>query len=567
MVTTSPRLRAYVTGLVLLTVVLLAMIVFWRPGMAFFVDELWKNLVAPAASAPLWGLPLLLAGAAAGSLLQVTSADRTIFFTEMFVATALFLYGGVVAAAFSVVLTLLLIPADWLRDHAWHPWALAFNVASTLVTAICALSAAGSVAGTDAVPLADGTPTWQGIGYAATFGVTFLLLNNVTVGAALAYEGRPWVATMVDDIARDTITWMGSIALAWLAARLAYAAGALGMLAALLLIGLLQGLLYLLVQVRESMRQHEVLLQASVALTQASDSGSIFAELLKAVQSLMAVAHLLYTVVVADHLVVVGSYELPWREGDELPLSEGFAEVLQVARPLDPVTDEATAPLGPTRRLMPLIAEGEVIGVLGIGVNRQTRPFGRRERALASILANQVAAATWNARRVRSLGVIARTDELTGLLNRHALQTLVPQRLSEARLKGSPFSLLFIDIDHFKGVNDRFGHDVGDAVLRRLGLEVREALRQEDVAVRYGGDEFLCLLPDSDSAAAEGVAARIRQHLEREIEMPDGSRMSFSASIGIAVAPADGVDLESLVAAADQRMYALKSSCSLEPFT
>src|SRR5947209_9929352 len=144
----------------------------------------------------------------------------------------------------------------------------------------------------------------------------------------------------------------------------------------------------------------------------------------------------------------------------------------------------------------------------------------------------------------------ALTDELTGLANRRFLSRALDDAAKRATCEGVPFSLLLLDIDHFKQVNDESGHDVGDAVLQRVGLELARALRADDVPGRWGGDEFLAVLPATSTEAALAVAERVRAGL---------SATQLPAAVTTTIGIASGAGQADLVLhAADQALLAAK---------
>ncbi|GGD01566.1 diguanylate cyclase [Aureimonas glaciei] len=157
--------------------------------------------------------------------------------------------------------------------------------------------------------------------------------------------------------------------------------------------------------------------------------------------------------------------------------------------------------------------------------------------------------------RERSLRGDALVDPLTGLGNRRAVDHWLD--VNGFRRGAGEFSVILVDIDHFKSVNDRFGHHVGDAVLQRLGAVMRQSVRDVDLVARYGGEEFLILLPAADAARAQTIAERIRQAIAAEQVSADGVAVRVSASFGIADSWGHDDRVE-LVAAADAALYRAK---------
>lgn len=144
---------------------------------------------------------------------------------------------------------------------------------------------------------------------------------------------------------------------------------------------------------------------------------------------------------------------------------------------------------------------------------------------------------------------------MTGALNRKFGEQLLDLQFATAARSGRPLSLFFVDIDNFKSVNDQFGHESGDARLQRVAQSLRENLRRQDIVIRWGGDEFLVALPETDSANAEAAIVRIGG--AGLGPRPDG--VPQTASIGIAERVLDGADdWATLVDRADKRMYAAK---------
>ena len=154
------------------------------------------------------------------------------------------------------------------------------------------------------------------------------------------------------------------------------------------------------------------------------------------------------------------------------------------------------------------------------------------------------------------------TDELTGLANRRRMVAELERELRRSERHGHPFSILMLDVDHFKLFNDAHGHPAGDVVLKRLANTLRECVRDVDTASRYGGEEFLVLLPETPAADAARVAERMRVGTEKDrFTVENGNApVSVTVSVGYAVFPDDGRTAETLIEAADQALYRSKES-------
>jgi diguanylate cyclase (GGDEF)-like protein len=163
-------------------------------------------------------------------------------------------------------------------------------------------------------------------------------------------------------------------------------------------------------------------------------------------------------------------------------------------------------------------------------------------------------------RRMRATVLqLSRTDSLTGLFNRGQLFPTLEQEVQRTRRSARGFCLLMVDLDGLKAVNDSFGHHRGDEVLRLLGGVIRRSIRATDTAYRYGGDEFLVLLPETDFAGAFVVAEKIRAGAEGIGMAASGGELLASVSIGLVSCPEDGASAEELMIAADRAMYQAKS--------
>jgi diguanylate cyclase len=162
-----------------------------------------------------------------------------------------------------------------------------------------------------------------------------------------------------------------------------------------------------------------------------------------------------------------------------------------------------------------------------------------------------------HARAIEAHVAEARSDALTGLLNRRALEQTLRRFAAEHRLQGKPVSLMLIDIDHFKRLNDTHGHPVGDAVLKKFAAAIRESVRGTDIVARYGGDELTVVFPDTDLEPARLIAEEARQAACRSHLVQDGTTVPITASAGLAqIMP--GEQGEHLLNRADMALYASK---------
>lgn len=162
--------------------------------------------------------------------------------------------------------------------------------------------------------------------------------------------------------------------------------------------------------------------------------------------------------------------------------------------------------------------------------------------------------------RNQDLEAISSTDALTGLHNRRRMLDALNTEVARHGRHGRSFSIVMVDVDHFKKYNDTYGHPAGDALLKKVGGVLKSSLRTNDFAARYGGEEFLILLPDQDQKGAVEVAERIRQRIEAETEDKANKRQAVTASLGVATFPESGRTADPLLANADAALYRAKHS-------
>ncbi len=205
---------------------------------------------------------------------------------------------------------------------------------------------------------------------------------------------------------------------------------------------------------------------------------------------------------------------------------------------------------------IPLTAGSYAVGVLAMPVSATV--FDEARRRVLAAGAALLGISLRNAQLFRDVQENSLRDGLTSCFNRTHGMEMIATELRRARRSHMPLSLIMFDIDHFKTINDRFGHLCGDTVLAAVGGRMREILRGSDVKCRYGGEEFLVLLPETPLEGAKRVADTLRRELS-EVEVAwGGETVTFTASFGVTVAHASEIDAQALVSRADAALYRAK---------
>lgn len=234
------------------------------------------------------------------------------------------------------------------------------------------------------------------------------------------------------------------------------------------------------------------------------------------------------------------------RRGSPHPYSEG-----------DGLACRHSADTRVDRLCLPLVTQGDVIGCLTVTGDELSRG-DQTQRVWIGQVAEQLGLALSNVKLRVSLRQQSIIDPLTQLYNRRYLDEILKRELARSSRSGVPLSVLVLDLDHFKRINDTYGHEGGDAILRKVALILRENIRSADVACRMGGEEMVVLLPECDIENAVRRADALRLLISAGDVLHDGQRIGATTSIGVASYPAHGHNAQTLVHAADLALYEAK---------
>lgn len=207
---------------------------------------------------------------------------------------------------------------------------------------------------------------------------------------------------------------------------------------------------------------------------------------------------------------------------------------------------------------VPLLIGKQLLGVIGIARTVSKEPFTENDLNMLSLFAQQAAIAINNAKLYNEVEYLTKIDALTGSYNRRGLNELSQRELTRAQRSKQPVAMLMIDIDYFKYVNDHHGHTIGDQVLCLLSKELQKDLRESDILCRFGGEEFIILLPETKVMDARAIAERLRiQVANKKFKVPY-MEINITVSIGVAWMPGNVANLETLLKRADDAMYQAK---------
>jgi diguanylate cyclase (GGDEF)-like protein len=327
---------------------------------------------------------------------------------------------------------------------------------------------------------------------------------------------------------------------------------------------------YLSEQLKEREEELSVINSSSSILSSSLDIQEIFgafiAELKKVVD--VAWASIVLTEENNLHCVALSSREgSAYQVGDRVPLeSTGTGWVVtqkksfiepDISREMYFTTGQGFYQMGlRTMAYLPLLAKGRAIGSF-IVASKLPSAYSQRHIKLLEQLASQIALPLENSQLYAKAEKKARVDELTRLLNRRSLDEMIDTEIGRHSRYGGVFTLAILDLDSFKSFNDSYGHLSGDRLLRDVGHVIKSAIRNVDLAFRYGGDEFAILLPQTNIGDALQVLERVREKIARVVDSGD---IHVTSSIGLASWPDDGISHTDIIAAADSTLYRAKRS-------
>ena len=248
----------------------------------------------------------------------------------------------------------------------------------------------------------------------------------------------------------------------------------------------------------------------------------------------------------------------PFRSGIDAIVSRAMdKKTPQLVKKLNPESDHNLASLlafAKNVAVFPMTAEGQAVGVLVVEYAGATSRIERRVVDVVSQFAAHGALALRNSWLLETVQIQAETDALTGIANRRMFEETLRREMSRAARNGEQLTLAMFDIDHFKSLNDKYGHQTGDEVLQKVAAALANACRDFDTPARYGGEEFALILPSCSTRESLAVGERLRQSLAKIEDLP----VKVTASAGVATFPAHAAEMEALIKAADEALYESK---------
>lgn len=442
--------------------------------------------------------------------------------------------------------------------HGYRNVKWLFNAGNYAISAVVAGNVYRRLA-TGGTPPYDVPKIWPLVIYVGVF----CALNYLLVWAMVALEDSTRWKTLGDTARLDLLSYAVGVP-SGIGAGIAYRQEGLGPF--LVFMGLMLLAAYLVKESQQAGYQSlemSVLYEVALLVNSSLDLETLMRELRTAVRRLVDFSHiwLLLREECTGELSPVGE-----------PPVNGECSVVQALQPVLSrcvetrrcvVEDDTRVPMARSVLAVPLMWDGRVQGVLMLG-HQSTGKFIPQHARLMTVLSSQVSVAVHNALKYRRVQRLAMTDPMTGLCNYRFLKSILADQIRSAAVNGCRFSVLLIDLDNFREVNNRFGHLAGDEVLRQIAAAIREAVRESDIPSRYAGDEFVIVLPGAMRDEASRVAARVKTAVEsRDFLLPDGSAIRVGVSVGVATYPDDGLTESELIDAADRAMYRAKTDSKL----
>jgi diguanylate cyclase (GGDEF)-like protein len=325
-------------------------------------------------------------------------------------------------------------------------------------------------------------------------------------------------------------------------------------------------------ELRQNVQKLKIFDSLGKAITSSLDLPEIFESLATQMSRLVDCAHI--AVGMIDSKTESFSFAYPERLVDPinfLPLGRGLiGATLERGRgglflepsdePLfDPEIDGRLLPNPTSLMTFPIMARGSVMGVLVFATAQNEPRLTEESYRTIETFTDYLSIAVENARNYQRLKELSLTDDLTQLYNSRYLHLVLDRELSRSQRHHFEFSLIFIDLDNFKRINDENGHMAGSGLLKEFGDFLLKKIRVSDVGIRYGGDEFVLVLPQTSQENAFLFTSRLREQLSEHQFLKDrGLKVKLTASFGISTYPADGQSIDELIAAADKAMYHVK---------
>lgn len=209
----------------------------------------------------------------------------------------------------------------------------------------------------------------------------------------------------------------------------------------------------------------------------------------------------------------------------------------------------------------PMKIKNKVLGVIEIINNNEPNPLSKRDVEILTTVADYAAIALENSRNYQRIQELTITDDITGLYNSRHLHQIIKNEMDKYERYRNTFSITFLDLDYFKRVNDTYGHLVGSQMLSKVASVILKNIRKVDLAVRYGGDEFVVVMPQSHKKQAHEVTKRLKKAINSEVYFAEeGFNIRITASFGVATFGDDATTKEGLLKAVDDAMYRIKNT-------